>query len=412
MGGEDGAFKVTVLKGYSLKRDLDIRLERLIFVKDCSNPGLCGVQEHRDDAVPLCQSASTVPASSIHALPASISSGSGPFSTKELNAKFGAFLPRLAKEIDDLESSFLGGLRHYSAIRKARASLEQKQRIMAAIIQLNDDNNRFHFENPDVPPWGHNGARSEHINMDLYELYRIMGDLGMVAGSGSLESPGSEKASGILKNQQLSESDRDTLREYYKVDLYHDGKDHDPNSEYWNLHQRLNDVIAKIPQLDKPVTVWRGENYHPRHNRRDATKRTLERIQHIVNLQAGDTITWDQCAATTIDMSVATSGLFAHAVGERGEAIRLNFDDFDIDGKENLQHSVVFEMETDRGVFIDNDLHKVGHIDESEILLPMGMEYEVVGHAQVRASDMGEAHAEGSFHVIKLKLVGKRGRIQ
>lgn len=376
--------------------------DRPISMKACSNPGPCGVREHRDDTVPTYQST----------LPASISSGSGPFSTKDLNAKFGAYLPRLVKEIDEWESSILGGLRHFSAIRKARASLEQQQRIMDAIIQLNNDNNRFHFENPDVPAWGHNGARSEHINMDLYMLYRKMGDLGMVAGSGSLESPGSEKASGILKNQQLSESDRDTIREYYKADLYHDGKDHDPTSAYWNLHHRLNDVVAKIPQLDKPVTVWRGENYYPRHSRRDATERTLERIQHIVNLQAGDTITWDQCAATTINMRVATGGLFAHPVGGRGEAIRFNFDDFDIDGNQNLHHSVVFEMETDRGVFIDNDLHKTGPIDESEILLPMGMEYEVVGHAQVRASDMGKAHAGGSFHVIKLKLVGQQRRIQ
>lgn len=250
------------------------------------------------------------------------------------------------------------------------------------------DDEQWRRENPHVPEWTH--KPSFYVN----RLYRELRGFNVEAEHQSGTSPGLALAQKGLHWSQLSAADQKILINYFGKHEWHDCKDHSTGT-YWSVQSRLSAVVAKIPTMSEPVTVWRGESYGTGTKRTDAEKLgTIARIHYLQSLQPGDPFTWDNCAATSLRVHTAARKFSGSRRPEEFRVVDPGL------GVQPANHSVLFELETDRGVYIDDALTNASHSNEDEVLLPTGMPFKVVGHTQLELGGVSSS----VFHLIKLKL--------
>lgn len=260
----------------------------------------------------------------------------------------------------------------------------QKELVIPA-----SENEQWHRLHPSAPAWAH--PESSKINT-LYKELR-----GFEVEAESWRGLGRAHPS-ELSYTPLGDRDKAVLSDYFSHHEMHGCKDHALDGPYWQAQRRLQAIVAKMPILDQPVTVWRGEKYSTAEQSDPATKRNVrKRILEVMTLEPKMIITLEGCTATSLSLHTAAS-LFS------GSGRPENFKVPDAGGTENAVHSVLFEMETDRGLLIDTSLPGTSGRNEDEILLPMGIKYEVVGHSQ-----LGSVHVTGNpsntvYHLVKLKL--------
>ncbi|QOD06105.1 hypothetical protein [Pseudarthrobacter sp. BIM B-2242] len=297
---------------------------------------------------------------------------------------------RTASRIESLKER---PLRNFAAIRRANEDLEVKEGRLAIVQGLLTANEEWHRKNPTVPSWAH--AADEGANA----LYSDLRELDIVAEKTTV-SPGYERAKQALHYSQLDDAERAILINYFHSHKPHDGDDHlSPGDAYWPTQRLLDRVASKLPPMSSPVTVWRGEILTTNRFATSGTKQNnVDRINRLMNLNPGDSLTWDSCVATSLQMRLAAKYDFCFPRHPEDFQRSVTWD-----GSNDVEHSVLFEMETDRGVFIDRGLASAAPVNEDEILLPQHMEFTVLGHWQMDA-ERADREANKAIHVIKLKL--------
>jgi hypothetical protein len=344
-------------------------------------------------------------AGQIHAEPGNLISSNhvepkgGPVFTEEdlANTRYGKAVQIIQQQLEDLGKSPIWNRRRIKDAREAHRLLSIDYKY--AVANPAAKNDKWHRNHPDAPAWAHEN--------DLYvsNLYRELRGFTVMAevlprSAGHL-SPGLHAADDALSYTKLNVSDQATLSRYFHKHDWHDCKDHSSEwSTYWDVQAELDRIVRQLPSMPQPVTVWRGERYSASEGSDfdGRSERNLARIEYLMSLQPGQPFAWENCAATSLSLDVAANKFS----GKRRP------EDFRRLGSQHVgqsvSHSVIFELETDRGVFIDNKLTGADHSNENEILLPREMQFEVVGHAQLAADKVQRNDLNTAYHLIKLKM--------
>lgn len=322
----------------------------------------------------------------------------GPMFSEEdlVSTRYGKAVQIVQLELDELSKSRIRNRRRIKVAKEAHRVLSADYK--RAVTNPAAKNEEWHSNHPDVPAWAH--------EKDLYVtgLYKQLRGFQVVAEGprpeSRLYSPGLNAAREALHHSQLSDADRDTLNQYFHKHDWHDCKDHSqPWSRYWEVQDGLDQVARKIAPMDQPVTVWRGESYSEAKLDFDGSNvRKLARIQYLLDLKPGDPFMWENCTATSLSLTTAAQKFSGKRRPEDFRTQAL------LSANQNVSHSVLFELETDRGVYVDDELTEAKHSNESEILLPREMRFEVVGHAQLGAENVSKNERNTAYHLIKLKM--------
>lgn len=323
----------------------------------------------------------------------------GPVFTEEELASTpkGQYVKRARQRLDELGKN---PVRNFLDIRKAREALRLREiDFDYGVMRLAAKNEEWHRAHPEAPAW----AFPNEVFMD--GLYKHLRGFDVVAEglprSYGHMSPGLPSAKNSLHYSQLSASDQEALSRYFHKHDWHDCKDHTSEwSTYWKVQDELDRIAMSVPPMSQPVTVWRGESYGASEGSDfdGSSARKLARMEYLMSLQPGQRFQWDNCAATSLSLDVAANKFSGSRRPEDFKHVSQQH------RGQNVSHSVLFELETDRGVFIDSGLTNANHSNENEILLPREMDFEVVGHAQLRAEHVNRNNLSGAYHLIKLKL--------
>lgn len=323
----------------------------------------------------------------------------GPVFTQEelASTRKGQLVEAAKQNLEDLSRR---PLRNFFDIRTTKEALRHLEiEYDYGVARLAAKNEAWHREHPDAPPWAHPN------DIFIAGLYRELRGFPVMAEvlprSDSLTSPGLDAAKKSLHHSQLSHSDRETLSRYFHKHDWHDCRDHSQKgSTYWVVQDQLDAVATQISPMSEPVTVWRGERYSASEGSDfdGRSARNLARIEYLMNLEPGQPFSWENCAATSLSLDVAAKKFSGTRRPEDFRTLGSQH------AGQNVTHSVLFELETDRGVFIDNELTGADHSNENEILLPREMQFEVVGHAQLAADKVQRNDLNTAYHLIKLKV--------
>lgn len=320
----------------------------------------------------------------------------GPVFTAEdlAETKYGRLLAESEDRLVDLGRT---PIRNYLEMKHAKEWHADTLRNYARVVgNPAAKNEAWHQQHPYAPAWAHPN------DFQITDIYKELRTFDVVADSRGFDlrqySPGLNAAREGLHHSQLDVSDRTTLTNYFSKHEWNDCKDHSqPDSTYWDIQDRLHLITEKIPRMDKPVTVWRGEHYNTEAKAGDAA-RIRDRIGYLLDLKPGDAFEWDNCAATSLSLQTAAMQFSESSAPEEFSSLdryRAN---------EDVSHSVLFELETDRGVYIDEDLTKKNNSNENEILIPGCTEFAVLGHYQLGAQDVKKKGGGSAYHLIKLRL--------
>lgn len=280
----------------------------------------------------------------------------------------------------------------YFAIRKAEEWLQDlvASDYKTQVTDPAEANEKWHRKHPEAPDWAH------PLTVAVDELYKQLRGFELVAESGR-ESPGLSTAKAALNFSQLDAADLANLTRYFNNHERHASKDHHPDGPYWQAQRELNEIALKIPPMRDPVPVWRGEKYSTRESEPGDKQRVRERIHYLMNLRPGAPFVFPGCIATSLSLHTAAAQFSGSVRPENFLLVEPEDSDRDV------MHQVIFELETDRGIHLDDTLPGASHVNENEILIPMRMQFEVVGHAQLDSHYAGFAGGS-AYHVIKLRL--------
>lgn len=316
------------------------------------------------------------------------------FSEEDLRTRtaIGRSLAAKQRDLGELQKN---PIRNVLKIKAAQRHVDDLVRGYNSLVEIPAaDNEKWHQEHPDAPSWAHKETD------EMYSFYKKFRNF-QVTAEATDYSPEADAARRWLHHSQLDESDRERLVRYFHYHERHGCKDRsDLSSPYWTAQRELHAAASQPLPMSETVTVWRGENYSSA-SQSDPAERALtaKRVSYLLSLEPGDPFTWDSCAATSLSLHTAASGNFSGSM--RPESFRHPESG---GNRRSVSHSVLFELETDRGIYIDKELATAAPANEDEILLPRNMPFEVVGHSQMSALGITTKSPGPVFHVIKLKL--------